>query len=544
MHFLRQFKISHRLWALPVIITIGFIFYTLSVSSQYKSQLLEDRYEKTRHVVESAWHVIDHFYKDAQSGRISESDAKELAMATIRDLRYEENDYFWIHSMDLKMVMHPIKPALDGKDVSGFKDPEGTFLFVDMVNVVKKSGSGFVPYLWPKPGKDEPVEKISYVKGFPAWGWVIGSGIYLDDVEEIFGVAFVQMLMIAAIVVILAVAIVIMVTRSITNPLATTAAAFKDIAEGEGDLTKRLSLAGKDEITELRIYFNSFVTKIHELVADVKQGVIELTQATGNLGENSTRSIECVSRQKSDTELVATAAQEMHQVSVSMAENASDAAERAQAANDRTKAGQGVLNASITDIEQLTDQIGSAVQVIDNLANSTDEIGSVVEVIRGIAEQTNLLALNAAIEAARAGEQGRGFAVVADEVRTLAGRTQQSTEEINEMISRLQVGAKDAVSAIESSQKYTSSTSEKAMEAGNALEEIAQMVDAIFAVNTQIASAIEEQSSVAQEIEGSITNIAETAASAEEIVHETDEAAHSMQDLSERLNSQVGNFKV
>jgi len=155
-----------------------------------------------------------------------------------------------------------------------------------------------------------------------------------------------------------------------------------------------------------------------------------------------------------------------------------------------------------------------------------------------------LLALNAAIEAARAGEQGRGFAVVADEVRTLAGRTQQSTEEINDMISKLQVGAKDAVSAIESSQKYTNSTAGKASEAGDALSEIAQVVDSILAVNTQIASAIEEQSSVAQEIEGSITNIAETAASAERIVYETDEAAKSMRELSDRLKVQVDNFKV
>jgi len=459
-------------------------------------------------------------------------------------MRYGTDDYFWIHSVDLKMIMHPIKPALDGKALGNIKDPDGTFLFQDMVDVVKKSGEGFVPYLWPKPGSDQPVPKISFVKGHQDWGWIIGSGIYLDDVDALFAKAVSRMVVIAFLVVLISLVIVIMIAQSIIKPLGTTARALQEIAEGDGDLTTRLSVGGDDEITDFRRNFNAFVVKIHDLVKDVKSGVEELTQATGSLGANSTRSIECVSRQKEDTELVASAAQEMYQVSVNMAENATNAADQAQHGNQRTLAGQEVLSSSISDIEQLATQIASSVEVINRVAESTDEIGSVIEVIRGIAEQTNLLALNAAIEAARAGEQGRGFAVVADEVRTLAGRTQQSTEEINDMISKLQVGAKEAVSAIEGSQKYTNSTAAKASEAGDALAEIAQVVDAILSVNTQIASAIEEQSSVAQEIEGSITNIADTAGSSEKIVYETDEAAKSMRDLSERLRAQVDNFKV
>jgi methyl-accepting chemotaxis protein len=241
---------------------------------------------------------------------------------------------------------------------------------------------------------------------------------------------------------------------------------------------------------------------------------------------------------------VATAAQEMQQVSMNMAENASGATDQAQSAQLKTNSGETLLNDAILDISQLSEQIAAAVIVIDKLANSADEIGSVVAVIRGIAEQTNLLALNAAIEAARAGEQGRGFAVVADEVRTLAGRTQQSTEEINNMISKLQGGAKDAVEAIESSQQYTASTSNKAQEAGQALSEIAVTMDSILEVNTQIAGAIEEQSSVAQEIGTNITNITEMAASAEQIVNETDHSARSLRAVADRLNEQVSSFKI
>lgn len=180
-------SVKKKFWAIMVLAAIGMTITVMVSLLALKGNLLDDRKVKTRHVVESAYSILEYFNDQAVSGLISQEVAQQSAKKTIESLRYEEKDYFWINDMQPVMVMHPIKPELNGKGLSGFKDPSGKKIFVAFVDEVKKNGSGFVDYLWAKPGFDEPVAKISYVKGFKPWGWVIGSGIYIDDVNTISG---------------------------------------------------------------------------------------------------------------------------------------------------------------------------------------------------------------------------------------------------------------------------------------------------------------------------------------------------------------------
>lgn len=175
---LRSIKIKSRLNLILAITLISFVLFISLLLSQFKSTLLEQKYSKTKNVVETAYSVITHFHSKQQSGELTLEQAQDMAKTTIKDMRYQNNNYFWINDYQPSMVMHSIKPALDGKALGSMKDPNGTFLFQEFVKVVKANGAGFVPYLWPKPGFDEPVQKISYVKGFNDWQWIVGSGIY------------------------------------------------------------------------------------------------------------------------------------------------------------------------------------------------------------------------------------------------------------------------------------------------------------------------------------------------------------------------------
>ena len=334
------------------------------------------------------------------------------------------------------------------------------------------------------------------------------------------------------------------VSRSIVGPLQRAATSMNDIASGHGDLTQRLAARGNDEVTIMARGFNAFASRIQELVKEVSGSTDQLAASADELSSVTTQTRDGVQRQKMEIDQVATAMTEMAATVQEVARNAAAAAEAAREANDEASAGKGVVDDTIQSIEVLANEVQGAAVVINQLAADSEAIGSVLDVIRGIAEQTNLLALNAAIEAARAGEQGRGFAVVADEVRTLAQRTQTSTREIQQMIEKVQGGARNAVSAMESGCELASASVSKAGDAGSSLGTINSAVSSINDMNMQIASAAEEQSAVAEEINRNIVNIGVVA---DETADGSEKTARSSEDLAQlgnQLQSIVGMFKV
>jgi methyl-accepting chemotaxis protein len=328
------------------------------------------------------------------------------------------------------------------------------------------------------------------------------------------------------------------------RPLHLMKANLDDIAAGEGDLTRRLAITSQDELGELAGSFNRFVDKIHGLVRQITDMTSQLTGLVSQVSEQAHRSEQAMERQRQETDQVATAINEMSSAAHEVARSAQGAAVAAQQTDAEGQAAKRVVDGSIAQIHALVNDIRSSGVSLDSLQQDVSSIVSVLGVIRSIAEQTNLLALNAAIEAARAGEAGRGFAVVADEVRALASRTQQSTQEIQGMIDRLQKGTEAAVESMRRSSDAGDGTSAQANEAGASLDTMAQLIGTINTMNAQIASAAEEQTAVAEEINRSVHQIAVAVDSVADETQQGAQTSRSLAELGQRLGQLVGQFRI
>ncbi len=334
------------------------------------------------------------------------------------------------------------------------------------------------------------------------------------------------------------------VMHGIITPIKQTNAILQDIAEGEGDLTKRVPVKSTDEIGVLGNNFNTFVEKLQSIITKIASATSQLTISAEKMATVTGQTTIGVNSQKQETEQVAQAISEMIMATQAVASNAEKASIAAADADTEAKAGTQVMSNTINTITGLAKEVEESSVIIENFKNDSENIGTVLDVIKSIAEQTNLLALNAAIEAARAGEQGRGFAVVADEVRTLAKRTQESTTEIEALIEALQGGAGKAVKAMGKSLERVTTTVDQAKNAGESLSSITHAVETILDMNTQIATAAEEQSSVAEEINSNIVNIREISEQTAEGAMQTSSASTELAHLGEELQGLVGQFKV
>jgi len=330
----------------------------------------------------------------------------------------------------------------------------------------------------------------------------------------------------------------------VVNRLKVLESNMRDIAEGEGDLTKRVPVNGQDGIDRVGHYFNLFLSKIHQAISQVSNATIQIAAASTQMTSITEETTVAINAQQSETQQVATAINEMAATVTEVARSATEAASAASEADTQSNDGQQVVNASIEFIGKLASDVENAASVIEDLKSDSQSIGGVLDVIQGIAEQTNLLALNAAIEAARAGEQGRGFAVVADEVRTLAQRTQESTTQIKEMIDKLQSGAEKAVNVMTQGREQAQKSVEKANETGQSLEAITAAVATINLMNTQIASAAEEQNAVAEEINKNITRISDHAEKTSSGANSTAIASSELNGLSSELSTLMQQFRI
>ena len=540
---LRNITIQKRLWLIILLTFLGVIAIQVTyLQHLYKTQM-NDRAASVRYQVENVESLLA-YYQSLTATGLSVAEAQAQARAAVSKIRYGGPEYFFIIDLGPKMVMHPIKPELDGQDLSASKDPNGVFLFNEMVAVAERDGRGFVPYMWPKPGKDKPQPKISYVALFTPWDWVVGTGLYIDDIQDAFRAKALRSILNTIGILIVLTLVLILISRSIRYPMQHLASAMQDIVNGDGDLTVRLKVDGRDEITAIAQFFNEFISQIQQLVNESQQATQLIFQLTNDISSASSATRELTHDQQKQMDLATAIAGDMNQSIEKISTDAERAAQATKAVSSSALRGEEKMNEAQDYTKSLAENIEKSRDVILGLQSETGAISSVLDVIRGIAEQTNLLALNAAIEAARAGEQGRGFAVVADEVRTLASRTQQSTEEINAMISRLQEQSLSAVNSMEENVKGSEHAVSISAESLAAITEINASVRTITDMNLSIATAVQQQSAAANDINNNITSVAQSSTDISKNMQQVDGFSQKLTDSSSSMIKVISRYKA
>jgi methyl-accepting chemotaxis protein len=529
---------------LVVIAAVGLLALAGMWVVSERSHLLSERRQKTQSLVEVPYSIIAEHYKMETDGKLSRAEAQKRALEAIRAVRYEGSNYFWINDLHPTMVMHPMKPELEGKDLTDYKDPTGKALFVEMVGAAQTPSGSFVYYMWPKPGRDKPVQKLSFVKAFEPWGWIIGTGIYIDDVDAAWraNAALAAGLALACLALLLVTSS--RVSRSIFVRLQDMASRMKDVAEGEGDLTKRLEVSSHDEVAELARWFNTFMDKLQEILSKVSSNSHSLAAAGEAISATARQQTQGTELQRDQTNQVATAMQQMASTVQQISENSNNAAAASEKAATTARQGGKVVEETLARMRAIAQSVGETAKKVQELGKQSDQIGKIIGVIDDIADQTNLLALNAAIEAARAGEQGRGFAVVADEVRKLAERTSGATKEITGMIRSIQAETKSTVTAMQAGTKEVEQGVELTTQAGCSLHDIIQMSDQVGEMVTHIATAATQQSATTEEINGNIEQIAKITAASVASAQQTTGALQDLATLATNLQQLVGQFRL
>ena len=512
----RQLSVSRLLGWLVVSAVLAMLALVAILMVSERSLILQERQASVRQAVETAHGVIAHYHAQATKGTITDDEAKQRAMAAVRALRYNGNEYFWINDMHPKVVMHPIVPDMEGKDQSQRKDSTGKYLYMEFVKVVQKDGAGFVDYLWPKPGSDVPVEKAAFVKGFAPWGWIVGSGVYVDTVQATF---FSRLGEAGAVTLLLALGLGMIgfwIARSILRQLGGEPALLNAITRSiaQGDLAVDIPPSTNESsvihgIQTMRDNVASIVMRVRQGSESVATASAEIAQGNHDLS----------SRTEQQASALEETAASMEELSSTVRQNADNARQANQLAVSASSVAQ-----------QGGDVVAQVVETMKGINTSSQKIADIIGVIDGIAFQTNILALNAAVEAARAGEQGRGFAVVASEVRSLAGRSAEAAKEIKNLISA-------SVERVEQGNAQVD-------KAGATMTEVVAAIRRVTDIMGEISAASSEQSTGVAQVGEAVTQMDHATQQNAALVEQMAAAASSLNGQAGELVESVAVFKL
>jgi methyl-accepting chemotaxis protein len=556
--FARFLKFRFQMMGLVVMSVIGIAAVSALLLETLDERMLTDRRQLVQGATEIAYNVIEKHHRDAEAGKVSVEAAKEAALREIEGLRYLGEEYFWINDMAPKMLMHPTSKKLVGQDLSGIKDPTGLALFMEFVSTVRAQGSGYVSYMWPKPGKEAPVRKISYVKGFAPWGWIVGTGLYLDDVESAFWAEASKAGGIAGGIALVLFGFGFFVARRIGVRLADITSCMRTLADGDVAVEVPF-VEARDETGEMaqavQVFKDNAIEKKRlesEAEEQKKRAEAEKKAAMQKLAGDFEARVGGI------VQTVTSAATELQSTASSMSATAEETNRQAAAvaaASEETTTNVQTVAAATEEMSSSVGEIGRQVSQsteiarravveadktnasVQSLADAASKIGEVVKLISDIAEQTNLLALNATIEAARAGEAGKGFAVVASEVKTLASQTAKATEEIAAQIGAIQGAVGGSVDAIKGIGLTIGEISEIATTIASAVEEQG-------AATQEIARNVQEAAKGTQEVSSNIGQVSEASSATGAAASQVLSAATELSQQAEALRNEVDKFLV
>jgi len=494
-----------------------------------RSTMLSEKMQKTKNLVEVPYSLIAQQQQLEAEGKISHEEAQRRAIEAVRALRYAGNNYFWINDDHPTMIVHPMKPELNGKDLTEVKDPSGKAIFVEFVKVAQDPAGGYFFYLWPKPGEQKPVDKLSYVKRFAPWGWMIGTGIYIDDVDASWRQSALKAggLALACLIPILVISIT--TSGSILRRLRHIVAMIHELA-ANNLVVEDLAITSHDELGDASQALNQMKNNLHEVIQCIAGNAMQVASASEQLSATSQLISANSEETSAQTKVVSQATQQVSQNLQTVATGAEEmGASIKDIAKNATEAAK-IATSAVKDAE-------AANATVSKLGVSSTEIGQVIKVITSIAQQTNLLALNATIEAARAGEAGKGFAVVANEVKELAKKTAKATEDISRKIETIQVDTRAAVDSI-------GTISQVISEINGISNTIATAVEEQNATTNEMARNVSEAAHGSGEITSNIAGVAEAAESTSRGAGDTQKAAQQLVETSAELRRLIEQFRI
>ncbi|MEX3074229.1 methyl-accepting chemotaxis protein [Vibrio alginolyticus] len=525
------------LFALLALTATG--LWTLRVASNL------DNKARVTELFKSAYSILTEVEKMAASGQLPEDEAKALATRLLRNNIYKDNEYVYVADEKMVFVAAPLDPQLHGTSFHDFKDSNNNSVGQLILDILGRKTGQIVEYTWSQKQADGSIEeKLSIASKTPHWNWVVGTGIGFNEVNARFWATAQWQLVLCLVIASAILASLIIAIRKMLSILGgepnDVRNAVQAVAQGNIQ-TSFDTVAVKGSIYEaVQVMSQSLATMVTNLDKSMHALRSELTAV-----ESRSKNIaELTSSQQQSTAMIATAMTEMASSANQVASSANDTAQSTDEADKQSQQTQSLIRSTVDNIQGLATQLNTASQAVADLDQDVNNIVKVLDVIGDIAEQTNLLALNAAIEAARAGEQGRGFAVVADEVRNLAGRTQDSTKEIQNMISNLQAGSHNAIQTMEICAETSESTVTESMSASDALQQIVTSLESITAMSQQIATAAAEQTLVSDDISQRINLIEESGYQLSSVVKESQSSTQSLTSLANELEGWVNKFSV
>ncbi len=543
MSVFSKMKLSSRMYLLASLGILALLVVYLIALTNLRESLLEDRKAKLQSLVEYAHTQLGFYDAQVKSGAMTLEQAQKLAKESLRKARYDDNEYFWLNDLSPRTLMHPIRPQLEGADQTENKDPTGKAIYLEFVKAVKDTGAGYVDYVGIKQGNNQP--KISYVKLYQPWGWVIGTGVYIDDLDKVFHKEAIRLGGIVLLTSIILIVLGRFIRRSIINEFGGEPHDAMGIARqiAEGDLSGKMVLQPQDESSLLFV------------LSQMQTNLRDVLQAIGKSTLNVQSSLEKLSSESNQitlaTQLQATVVSDTREGVMDLSASvdvvnllASDTQASSQEVARRSKEGAALAIQVSSEMQSIAVMVKQSSEEVSHLVERMQEINKMATVIKEIADQTNLLALNAAIEAARAGEQGRGFAVVADEVRKLAERTTTSTVEIGLILQAIQSETTRAVNGMVNAAPVIASGVEQSNFAAQTLREIEEHANESLDKMKKLADSTAQQAQRIAEIVEQVDQVTQSTIRADEAIKQSQKTSTSLEREANDLFQMTKKFKL